>query len=116
MTARQRLFVRLWAGLALLTFLSFATQAYLVQTHEIAPQLEAINNGMGGDKVPGPAHGSNCPLCQSIAAAGAYLTPPTASLPIPAASLYHADLPPRVLAAHLAAPGHIWRGRAPPKA
>ena len=120
---RQRALSRLWAAFALLTFFAFADQAYLTQTHEVTAQFEAAMQGAtqhqdirqnGGKHAPGPNHGTSCPLCQTIAASGAYLAPAETNLFVPVPRESRTELPLLTRATVASNPGHIWRGRAPP--
>ncbi|MCJ9430696.1 DUF2946 family protein [Kordiimonas marina] len=119
----DKLMPGLWAAFLVLTVVSFADQVYVTQTHEVVAQFETGDQGEQAtaqqgshNKAPSPHNSANCPLCQTIAAAGAYLTPATASLPLPAEAATRIDLPPLALIARTASPSHIWLGRAPPLA
>jgi hypothetical protein len=115
-------------GVVLFALLAFALQSYTVQTHIhfSAKLVASLNHAAAADqsKTPvanhkdnpaKPAKGdpANCPICQAMANAGAYITPAPVLLSLPAIVL-------PVEIAFIARPAvfrplwHAWQGRAPP--
>ncbi len=100
--------------------IAFVLQSFIAQTH-IHARNEAIRDNVEFAAVSSPAHGKtpinngtqDCPFCQAIVHAGAFLTPtpPFLALPVraetavPFVELY---------AVHRAAT-HNWHSRAPPQ-
>ena len=114
----------------LFALLAFALQSYTVQTHIhfSAKLVASLNHAADADqsKTPAadhngdpakPAKGdpANCPICQAMANAGAYITPAPAILALP--SLAHFTIAIFVVRSVAIRPlSHSWYGRAPPVA
>ncbi|MBN9592428.1 MAG: hypothetical protein J0I02_09370 [Alphaproteobacteria bacterium] len=117
-------------GVVLFALLAFALQSYTVQTHiHFSAKLVASRNHAADadqSKTPAadhngdpakPAKGdpANCPICQAMANAGAYITPAPAILALP--SLAHFTIAIFVVRSVAIRPlSHSWYGRAPPVA
>ncbi|MBN9534580.1 MAG: hypothetical protein J0I26_00360 [Alphaproteobacteria bacterium] len=117
-------------GVVLFALLAFALQSYTVQTHIhfSAKLVASLNHAADADqsKTPAadhngdpakPAKGdpANCPICQAMANAGAYITPAPAILALP--SLAHFTIAIFVVRSVAIRPlSHSWYGRAPPVA
>ena len=115
-------------GVVLFALLAFALQSYTVQTHIhfSAKLVASLNHAADADqsKTPAadhngdpakPAKGdpANCPICQAMANAGAYITPAPAILALP--SLAHFTIAIFVVRSVAIRPlSHSWYGRAPP--
>lgn len=113
---------RLWRlGVTFFALLAFALQSYTAQTHihkwtqpGLAGIAAALDLGVPIKNGKAPAkQDQNCPLCQGIAHAGAFLTPsavaalaPTLSVQIIAIALD--------TALALQAVSHSWQSRGPP--
>ena len=114
---------RIWRlGVTLFALLAFALQSYTTETHIHKPALPGwagiaaaldldvpVKNG----KAPAKQDQQNCPICQGVAHAGAFVSPaaaaalaPTLSVQIIAAVL-DAALPFNTLS-------HDWQSRGPP--
>ena len=113
--------------LTLAVLLGFALQSYVTQTHIHLPGGDGIYAGASADTVTkgSPAHHgdkrspkddpANCPLCQQILIAGAFVAPPTVALILPMEMAFAA--PPALSARrHSKSPSHSWHSRAPPAA
>jgi hypothetical protein len=113
---RQGLASRL---VVLLAVLAFAFQSYVTQTHihDDLPQSSFIVKAVGD----APAHGkkaplnpASCPFCQSVALAGAFVSPTNVLFHLPLAwvlSVAHVFTA-RATSATIA---HDWQSRAPPR-
>jgi hypothetical protein len=117
-------------GVVLFALLAFALQSYTVQTHIhfSAKLVASLNHAADADqsKTPAadhngdpakPAKGdpANCPICQAMANAGAYITPAPAILALP--SLAHFTIAIFAVRSVAIRPlSHSWYGRAPPVA
>lgn len=117
-------------GVVLFALLAFALQSYTVQTHIhfSAKLVASLNHAADADqsKTPAadhngdpakPAKGdpANCPICQAMANAGAYITPAPAILALP--SLAHFTIAIFVVRSVAIRPlSHSWYGHAPPVA
>ncbi|MEI9993965.1 MAG: DUF2946 family protein [Rhizomicrobium sp.] len=110
-------------ALVFLTLLAFALQGFVTQTHihlpsSGGPALADLFDGKaapspGQDKSPSKNDPANCPLCQSFASAGHFVTPAAAATLLPFLSI--SVIAVAVQTTHaVPAVTHIWRGRAPP--
>ncbi|MGA7713641.1 MAG: DUF2946 family protein [Rhizomicrobium sp.] len=115
--------------LTLFALLAFVLQAYLTQTHiHISAQADAAISlhdagvapikappSQDRDHFPAKDDPANCPLCQQITIAGAFVSPTATGLLLPlqvqfaAPTLYAVSIVLRSIS-------HSWRGRAPPHA
>jgi hypothetical protein len=118
-------------AVTLLALLAFALQSYVTQTHihhassaafgltfesTAHPEDAAAKTpGHSQDKYPANEDPSNCPLCQEILHAGAFVAPATLALFAPALSVSVIAIAPET-AIVVRAVSHDWRGRAPPAA
>jgi hypothetical protein len=114
---------RIWRlGVTLFALLAFALQSYTTETHIHKPALPSwagiaaaldlgvpVKNG----KAPAKQDQQNCPLCQGVAHAGAFVSPATAAALAPTLSV-------QIIAAVLDAAlsfntlSHDWQSRGPP--
>lgn len=114
---------RMWRlGVTLFALLAFALQSYTTQTHIHKPALPGwagiaaaldldvpVKNG----KAPAKQDQQNCPLCQGVAHAGAFVSPTAAAALAPTLSV-------QIIAAVLGAAirfdtlSHDWQSRGPP--
>jgi hypothetical protein len=104
--------------LNLVVLVTFALQAFLVQTH--LHNLPISLQPVAGETITAPSSKppldiDKCFLCQEYVHNGAYLTPAAAALLAPSAIV---SLLPRALETLVAARplSHNWMGRAPPHA
>lgn len=108
-------------GVTLFALIAFTLQSYTAQTHThkwTQPGLAGIAAALDLDvpvkgKTPAKHDRNNCPLCQGVAHAGAFITPseaaalaPTLSVQIIAVALD--------TAVALGAASHSWQSRGPP--
>jgi hypothetical protein len=131
--AKQRLGARDFSmrlAITLFVALTFVLQGYATQTHvhfsadrdtyvnisdgSIAKATKALPSQKGDHgKLPSKDDPANCPLCQQILVAGAFVSPTTVAvllptlLPLPAPIVFAASNLFRSIS-------HSWRGRAPP--
>lgn len=114
---------RIWRlGVTLFALLAFALQSYTTQTHIHKPALPGwagiaaaldLNVPVKGDKAPTKQDQQNCPLCQGVAHAGAFVSPVAATVLAPTLSV-------QIIAAVLGAGtsfdtlSHNWQSRGPP--
>jgi hypothetical protein len=130
---RRRQAGRSFTRLALTVFvlLTFAVQGYVTQTHIhlpgesdlsfvssdlfVAPAHAKVVASPNGDRHDFPAKDdpANCPLCQQISLAGAFVTPTVTVLYIPA-ELGSLAPPARAVVTTTIRASHNWQGRAPP--
>ena len=106
----------------LAALLAFVRQGFVTQTHEhfaiAAASTLQSTKALGGAEIrtgqPLPDQPANCPICQDIAHAGAYIapTPPIAFYATAAATL--SPVAPPSLAFTVRERSHAWRSRAPP--
>ncbi len=106
-----------------LLLIAFALQSYVTQTHfhpapasDQASAVRLVGPPLARNAPQSDQEAIACPLCQAIAAAGAFLAPglPTA-LPPATLILLSSSLP--AVAGLAATPaGFFWRSRAPPQA
>jgi len=102
--------------------LAFALQSYVTQTHfhpaaasDRAPAVQLTDKVFAQRAPPAGDEAIACPICQAIAAAGAFLTPGLSSAP-PQAALVLLTSSPAAVAGLAATPaGFAWRSRAPPQ-
>jgi len=116
--------------LTLFCLLAFSLQSYIAQTHihtpgTTDPGISALVSSHGpvsadvkkqGDhkKIPANDDSANCPLCQAVLHAGAFLTPALLVLLMPDARA--AIGPVLVVVPHReGAPSHAWHSRGPPQ-
>ncbi len=113
---------RLWRlGVTLFALLAFALQSYVAQTHThkwTQPGLTGLAIALDLDipvkgKAPAKQDQNNCPLCQGIAHAGAFLTPAAAAALAPTLSVQIIALAPDTARA-IDAVSHSWQSRGPP--
>jgi hypothetical protein len=116
---------RIWRlGVTLFALLAFALQSYTTQTHihkPVLPGLAGIAAALDldvpvkGNKAPVKQDRQNCPLCQGVAHAGAFISPSAAAMLAPTlsiqtiATILDAELPFDRLS-------HDWQSRGPPQA
>lgn len=114
---------RIWRlGVTLFALLAFALQSYTTQTHIHKPTLPgfagiaaALDLGIPvkDSKAPAKQDQQNCPLCQSVAHAGAFISPSAAAVLAPTLSV-------QIIAAVLSVVvrfdtfSHDWQSRGPP--
>jgi hypothetical protein len=101
------------------TALAFALQSFIAQTHiHGAPQdiggliKSASTQAPAQDKSPLDHSRSDCPFCQAIAHAGAYLVPAASILVLSAWT--RCETPFVAARAIAVAAAHNWQSRAPP--
>ena len=111
-------------GITLFALLAFALQSYTTQTHihkptqpgfaGIAAALD-LNIPVKGSKTPAKQDQQNCPLCQGVAHAGAFIPASAAAALAPTLSI---QIISAVLdsAIRFDALSHIWQSRGPPQA
>ena len=111
-------------AIALLTLFAFTAQAIVTQTHihvamrsGIAKPLATgdLAHGPLPDKAPSGDDQANCPICQGLAHAGAYVTPSAAAVIVSAVSIFFSVVVIEI-AAMAQAHSHAWKSRAPPRA
>jgi hypothetical protein len=104
-------------AVTMLMLVAFVFQNYVTQTHiHLTPAMAAaIGAPAEHEKYPAKGDPSNCPICQEIAHAGAFVTPSTAPLLLPTFNVSTIAL---VVEAPIVihALSHNWQGRAPPHA
>jgi hypothetical protein len=111
-------------GVTLFALLAFALQSYTAQTHIHKPALPGfagiaaaldLNIPAKGGKTPAKQDQQNCPLCQGVAHAGAFLSPSAAAALAPTLSI---QIISAVLdsAIRFDALSHSWQSRGPPQA
>src|SRR5271166_5124838 len=112
------------AAVLAFTLLAFVLQTYVTQTHIHIPQTSAVAAGevkapaakAGHGKAPvdndDPAH---CPFCQEMLRAGSFVMPVALLVLLPQQSVSFVPVT-LVVAWHVEAVSHGWRGRAPPHA
>lgn len=114
---------RIWRlGVTLFALLAFALQSYTTQTHIHKPVLPGwagiaaaldLNVPVKGDKAPTKQDQQNCPLCQGVAHAGAFVSPTAAAVLAPTLSV-------QIIATVLGTAisfdtlSHDWQSRGPP--
>jgi len=115
--------------LTLLLFFTFAVQSYVTQTH-VHFSTESDRGGafdlgfagktkvtpsQTGDRHNSPAKDdpANCPLCQQVSLAGAFVSPAVVVLYLPMLAGTFA-LPALAAVAASVRASHNWQGRAPP--
>lgn len=116
--------------ITLFVFFAFAFQSYVTQTHIHFPHEAAVNIFASADKSPA-AHAklpgknnpdkyppgddpANCPICQEVMHAGAFVMPDFVALLLPSQPI---SIVPVVIAlpAAIKTVSHRWQGRAPPR-
>jgi hypothetical protein len=117
--------------LTLFCLLAFSFQSYIAQTHihvpgttdpgitaTVSPKatVSAADVKKQGErkKIPNNDDTANCPLCQTVLHAGAFLTPALLVLLLPD-TLAVVGLTPVVAPQHERAPAHAWHSRGPPQ-
>ncbi|HYM35846.1 MAG TPA: hypothetical protein VET48_10650 [Steroidobacteraceae bacterium] len=104
-------------AITLFALLAFALQNYVTQTHIHLTHAMAVKLGVPAEheKYPSKEDPSNCPICQEIMHAGAFVTPSAVPLLLPSFTVSIIAL---VIEAPVAirALSHSWQGRAPPHA
>jgi hypothetical protein len=110
-----------WQFVAWAALLAFALQAFVTATH-IHPALpagavsvKALQNTSPQHKLPGGNDQSECPFCQAVVHAGAFLAS-NAPLPLLPAVWAEFSLPHLVAAWAQASLAHSWQSRASPQA
>jgi hypothetical protein len=106
-----------------LMLLAFALQSYVTQTHfhppasvsDAAAAVSSAPHASARAAPPGGDEALACPLCQAVAAAGAFLTPrAVVAAPLVALTLLVSRAPAET--GRTAGPsGFAWRSRAPPQ-
>ncbi len=98
--------------------IAFALQSYVTQTHvhweTVAPAASSAGSAIQSPQ-PGDSEATACPLCQAVAAAGAFVgaAPIAVSWPVVRAAV--AVPPPIVVGLAVRAAGFSWQSRAPPQ-
>jgi hypothetical protein len=109
-------------ALTWLLLIAFALQSYVTQTHfHPAASHEASAIRLAGPPLaqtapPADQEAIACPLCQAIAAAGAFLAPGLPTAAPPAALILLSPSLPAVAGLAATPAGFSWRSRAPPQA
>jgi hypothetical protein len=112
-------------------FIAFAFQSYVTQTHIHFPHEAAVDifapieksaplvtgalpGKQNPDKYPPADDPANCPICQEVMHAGAFVMPDFVALLLPSQPI---SIVPIVIAlpAAIEAISHAWQGRAPPR-
>lgn len=109
-------------ALAWAVLVAFALQSYVTQTHvhweTIAP-VASSSAGSSGSSIessrPGDSEDLVCPLCQAVAAAGAFVGAAPIAFSLPAARAEAAVPPPIIVGLAIRAAGFSWQSRAPPQ-
>jgi len=116
---------RMWRlGVTLFALLAFALQSYTTQTHIHKPTLPGfagiaaaldLDTPVKDGKAPVKQDQQNCPLCQGVFHAGAFISPSAAAALLPTLSVQII-----AVALHVAvvfdAVSHNWQSRGPPLA
>ena len=104
-------------AITLFALLAFALHGYVTQTHIHLTQAMSAKLGVPAehDKYPSKDDPSNCPICQEILHAGAFVTPSAAALLLPSFTVSTIALVIDTPAA-ITTLSHSWQGRAPPRA
>jgi hypothetical protein len=104
-------------AITLFALLAFALQGYVTQTHIHLTHAMSVTLGVPAEheKYPSKDDPSNCPICQEILHAGAFVTPSAAALLLPTFTVSTIAL---VIDTPVAIRtlSHSWQGRAPPRA
>jgi hypothetical protein len=104
-------------AITLFALLAFALQGYVTQTHIHLTRAMSASLSVPAEheKYPSKDDPSNCPICQEILHAGAFVTPSAVPLVLPsfAVSIIATIVEIPVAARTLS---HNWQGRAPPRA
>lgn len=112
---------RLWV--TLFTLLAFAFQSYSTQTHIHKPTLSGfagiaaaldLDFPAKDGKAPVKQDQQNCPLCQGMAHAGAFISPSAAAALLPTLSVQIIAFATNV-AIVFDAFSHDWQSRGPPR-
>jgi hypothetical protein len=115
--ARRAKVGRARLAITLFALLAFALQGYVTQTHIHLTHAMSVTLGVPAEheKYPSKDDPSNCPLCQEILHAGAFVTPSAAALLLPTFTVSTIAL---VIDTPIAITvlSHSWQGRAPPRA
>ena len=103
--------------------IAFALQSYVTQTHvhwETVSPVAGSTSGQAGPAVqstqPADPEVLACPLCQAVAAAGAFVDAAPISVSLPSVRVRIAARPPTTASLAVRAAGFSWRSRAPPQA
>jgi hypothetical protein len=111
-------------AIALLTLFAFTAQTVVTQTHIHAgahagavtgAALAAIPRAPLPDKAPSGDDSANCPICQGLLHAGAYVTPSTVAVLTLSVTTFVNIVALEVIALEQAN-SHAWKSRAPPSA
>jgi hypothetical protein len=102
--------------------LAFALQSYVTQTHfhpaaasERAPAVQLTDQVFAQRAPPAGDEAIACPICQAIAAAGAFLAPGLSSVKPQAALVLLTAGPAAIVGLATTPTGFAWRSRAPPQ-
>lgn len=116
---------RMWRlGVTLFALLAFALQSYTTQTHIHKPTLPGfagiaaaldLDVPVKDSKAPVKQDQQNCPLCQGVAHAGAFVSPTAAAAALPTLSVQIIAVTLHIAAAFDAV-SHGWQSRGPPLA
>ncbi|HVZ69965.1 MAG TPA: DUF2946 family protein [Rhizomicrobium sp.] len=108
-------------GVILFTLLAFAFQSFTTQTHIHKLSLSGIAGIAAALDIDAPSKNGkpptkqdqNCPLCQAVAHAGAFVSPSSAVSIVPTLSVQIIAISPDVAIA-IDAVSHSWQSRGPP--
>ncbi len=123
MTARTSVQTRKGAArlaITVVALLAFALQTLVLQTHIHGAPIAAaagvslaVEKGQQPDKFPPASDPANCPICQEVLHAGAFVAPSAAALPVATLATVIEFVFVRNVAATPSA-SHGWNSRAPP--
>jgi hypothetical protein len=107
-------------AIALLTLFAFTAQTVVTQTHIHAGAVTGaaratIPHAPLPDKAPSGDDQANCPICQGLLHAGAYVTPSTVAVLTLSVTTFVNIVALEVIALEQAN-SHAWKSRAPPSA
>ena len=110
-----------WRSLTLIVLLAFVLQSYAVQTHihgvaqanNVSRIAETGSNVPAHNRSPAQSDLTQCPFCQAMVNAGAFLTPATLDLLLPARQM-EMQVASAITNRDGRTPAHGWRSRAPP--
>lgn len=112
---RQSGWMRARFIIAFISLFAFSFQTYLVQTHIHGAAGDEISyQTSSGHKAPADRDSpDNCPICQAVALAGAFVTP---TIIVLAVALTFVQVAPKLVLPGIGDPlvRRSWRSRAPP--
>ncbi len=106
-------------AITLFALLAFLLQSYVTQIHihgatwNTTAALDAGKTQQPA-KIPAGNDQNNCPICQSIAHAGQFVTPSAIAIAIPALAAFHVAVD-KDTATVARSTSHSWKSRAPPR-